>query len=301
MKKQKKKKRHGRPFYTFSVLLIVLLFVGLALVESMILNPRIKVDLSGIDSEYAILLDAKSGMKLAGKAEKEKMYPASMTKIMTTILALEKCTDLDETLTVPPEIFDSLYAEGASLAGFAPGETATVRDLLYGVMLPSGAECCLTFAYKISGSEEAFAELMNKKAEKIGMKDTHFVNCTGLHDDEHYSTAKDISKLLKYALKNIDFRAIFTTQSHATLPSAEHPDGFTVYSTMFRSLGDRGITGGEFLGGKTGNTWRAGLCLASLAKVKGREYILVTAKAEDAGDAHVTDAINIYNQIAAQK
>lgn len=234
MKKKKRRKRHGRPFYTFSVFLIVLLFVGLALAENMILHPMAKVDLSGIDSEYAILVDAGTGFKLAGKAEKEQMYPASMTKIMTAILALEKCPDLDETMTVPSDIFDAIYSEQASTAGFEAGEVVTVRDLLYGVMLPSGAECCLTLARGIAGSEEAYAELMNQKAKKIGMRSTHFVNCTGLHNDDHYSTAKDIAKLLRYALKNVDFRAVFTSQSHAMSPTNVHPDGFTVYSTMFR-------------------------------------------------------------------
>ena len=219
---------------------------------------------------------------------------------MTAILALEKCPDLDETMTVPSDIFDAIYSEQASTAGFEAGEGVTVRDLLYGVMLPSGAECCLTLARGIAGSEEAYAELMNQKAKKIGMRSTHFVNCTGLHNDDHYSTAKDIAKLLRYALKNVDFRAIFTSQSHAMSPTNVHPDGFTVYSTMFRALGDRGFTGGQLLGGKTGNTFRAGLCLASLAEVKGKEYILVTAKAEDAGDAHVTDALKVYGQIGEQ-
>lgn len=301
MKKQKRRKRHGRPFYTFALLLIVLLFVGLALIESIILNPRMKIDLSGLDSEYAILVDARTGMKFAGKAEKERMYPASMTKIMTALLVLEKGPDLDEKLTVPSDIFDMIYAEGASTAGFQPGEEATVRDLLYGVMLPSGAECCLTLANAVAGSESAFAELMNEKAARIGMRDTHFVNCTGLHDEDHFSTASDIARLLRSSLKNVDFRAIFTKKSYTTVPSQVHPDGFTFSSTMFNALGDRGFAGGELLGGKTGNTYKAGRCLASLAKVNGKEYILVTAKAEDAGDAHVTDALNVYGQIAGQR
>lgn len=297
----KRRKKRGRPFYTFSVLLVVLLFIGLAFVENWILNPKIKVDFSEVDSEYVLLIDRKTGWTIGGKANEERMYPASMTKIMTAILALEEYNDLDEKLTVPEEIFDWLYEENASMAGFQPGEEVTVRDLLYGVMLPSGAECCLTLAWGIAGSEEAFSELMNQKAERVGMKNTHFTNCTGLHSDEHYSTADDMAKLLRYSLNNRDFRAVFTSKSHTASATNVHPEGFTVYSTMFRALGDREVTGGEILGGKTGNTSQAGLCLASLAKVLGREYILVTAKAEDAGDAHVTDAVRIYNQISENR
>ena len=295
--KKRKRKRKGRMIYTFSILLVILFFVALAFIENFFLNPPVRVDMSELDSEYAVLVDNKTGWTIGKKNNKERMYPASMTKIMTALVAIEQIPDLDAYLTVPGEIFGEIYAENASTAGFEAGETATARDFLYGVILPSGAECCLTLAYGISGSEEAFVDLMNRKAEKIGLKDTHFVNTTGLHDDDHYSTASDIAKLLRYALNSSSFREIITSRSYTTSATNVHPEGFTFYSTMFHQLGDQTIPGGEILGGKTGNTYRAGLCLASLAKVNGREYILVTAKAEDFQGSNVQDAVNIYSQI----
>ena len=92
-----------------------------------------------------------------------KISPASMTKIMTAVLAVENMADMEETITVPEDIFPQLYEEDASMAGFLPGESARPRDLLYGILLPSGAECCLTFAYRIAESEAAFVEMMNRK------------------------------------------------------------------------------------------------------------------------------------------
>ena len=175
-----------------------------------------------------------------------------------------------------------------------------MKDLLYGVLLPSGAECCLAFADRISGSEEEFVSLMNDKAQELGMKNTHFTNSTGLHDPEHYSTVEDISILLQYALKNEYFRDAFTSSRYSTLPSEQHPEGFTFHSTIFKYMDSTEVTGGEILGGKTGYTEEAGLCLASLAQVNGKEYILVTAKANGTHQTeqfHILDAINVYNQI----
>ena len=195
--------------------------------------------------------------------------------------------------------FYALDGQDATQAGFQPGESVRVRDLVYGVMLPSGAECCLALADEASGSEEAFVEKMNKKAKSIGMKDTHFMDCTGLHDPEHYSTAYDIALLLKYALHNDTFREVAESHFHSTPATNVHPDGITYYSTMFKNMSDTSVTGGEILGGKTGYTSEAGHCLASFAQIYDREYILVTAgAAEDAtGVPHILDAKTIYNRL----
>ena len=130
-------------------------------------------------SRHAILLDAQSGRVLAQKRADERTAPASLTKMMTVLLAIETEPDLDKQVTLPEDIFPALQTEKASMAGFVPDETVTVRDLLYGAMLPSGAECCEALARLVSGSEDNFAELMNQKAAELGMKNTHFTNATG--------------------------------------------------------------------------------------------------------------------------
>ena len=258
------------------------------------------VQLDTLNSPYAILMDASTGEVLAEQNADTQMYPASMTKILTAVTAMESVNSLDEIVTMPYEIYATLYEEGASMAGFEAGEQASVRQLLYGVILPSGAECCIALADLIDGSESAFVQRMNEKAQALGMSSTHFVTCTGLHDAQHYSTVRDIAVLLQYALQSSDFREIFTAHSYSVAPTAQHPEGFTFYSTMFQSLGDASVTGGEILGGKTGYTEEAGLCLASLAQVNGREYILVTAGAPGSHDTeplHTIDAKAVYNRI----
>ena len=262
------------------------------------------VDLTNLYSHYALLADASTGEILADYNGTEQIYPASMTKVMTAWLALQYISDLDASMTVPSDIFDALYAEEASMAGFLPGETATFRDLIYGVLLPSGAECCISLARWISGSEEAFVELMNQKAQELGMNSTHFCNSTGLHNDQHYTTCSDLLILLRKALESPAFREIFTSSRRSVAPTDQHPEGFTFYSTMFRSMDLIGaqVTGGEILGGKTGYTDEGGQCLISLASAGGREYILVTAKANGGpytDPYHVLDAVNVYSQIGA--
>lgn len=263
-------------------------------------SSETKDDLGYLHSPYMILVDLESGEVLSERNARDRIYPASLTKIMTAILAIENTENMDEVITLSPDIFQNLYEENASVAGFEPDETVRLQDLLYGILLPSGAECCLAFADKVAGSEEAFVELMNRKAESLGMENTHFCNVTGLQNPDHYSTAKDISVLLQYALKNESFKEAFTCRSYTTTSSRQHPDGITFYSTMFEKMDDAEVTGGEILGGKTGYTTQAGLCLASLARLGGKEYILVTAKAE--GDQqtepfHILDAKNAYTRI----
>ena len=271
----------------------VLIFLGLFLGRNILLSTS---------SKHAILLDAQTGQVLAKKRANEEVPPASLTKIMTVLLAVEAEPDLDCPVTLPEDIFPNLYQEDASMAGFVPGETVTVRDLLYGAMLPSGAECCEALARQVSGSREAFVALMNQKAEELGMSRTHFSNPTGLTEPEHYSTAADLARLLQVALQNEMFRTIFTTEHYTSTPTEQHPDGVSFASTFLTKLDDAELNGqGQILGGKTGYTAAAGLCLASLARVKGKEYILVTLGAPgDHGTEqyNIQDAVQVYEKLA---
>lgn len=259
------------------------------------------INLDDLSSDCAVLVDRESGSVLAEKQAGKRIYPASMTKIMTALLAAEYFEDLDELIVMPEDIYSMLYVQNAAMAGFQPGETVTVRDLLYGVLLPSGAECCLALAEEIAGSERVFADRMNQKAEELGMTGTHFSNATGLHDENHYSTAEDIALLLKTATDNPVFREVFESSSYRTADRGAGVHEFE--STLFKYLDTKAVAGGEILGGKTGYTEEAGLCLASMARVAGKEYILVTAHAE--GDHqtqqyHILDAVKVYNRIQDQ-
>ena len=259
-----------------------------------------EINVEDLYSSFAILIDLTNDKVISEHNSRDKIYPASLTKIMTAIVAIENTDDLEEVITMPTNIFEKLYSENASMAGFQPGEKVKLKDLLYGILLPSGAESCMAFTERISGSEEAFVELMNQKAEELRMRNTHFSNSTGLHETNHYSTVEDIAILLSYALKNESFRSAFTSSHYSTNPSTQHPGGFAFQNTMFKYMDSTKVAGGEIIGGKTGYTDEAGLCLASLANIRDKEYILVTAKADGTPyteQFHVLDAIDVYNQI----
>lgn len=258
------------------------------------------ISIDNLHSPYAILVRLDDNTILMQKKSEEKIYPASLTKIMTSIVAIENLPDLQGKIKLSNSMFQKLYKADASMAGFQPNEEVKAIDLLYGVMLPSGAECCIGIADNIAGSEQKFVKKMNKKAETLGMSNTHFANSTGLQDEEHYTTVKDLSILLSYALQNSTFRDIFTTSRYSTSSTNKHPNGITFNSTMFKSIENPAINGGKILGGKTGYTDEAGLCLASLAQKDGKEYVLVTAGAK--GDHsteqyNIDDAYEVYNEL----
>ncbi len=269
-------------------------------------SSKITPDSSGslssakLNSPNAILVSLTDNAVLMQKNSEEKIYPASLTKMMTAIVAIENLPGLKKEIKLTNAAFQGLYEADASMAGFQPGEQVRAIDLLYGVMLPSGAECCIGLADQIAGSEQNFVKIMNQTAADLGMDNTHFENATGLHNENHYTTVRDLAVLLSYALQNDTFREIFTSSRHSTPPTNKHPGGITFYNTMFEELKNQNIIGGEFLGGKTGYTDEAGLCLASLAKVGRQEYILISAGAK--GDHHseqynITDALAVYNSI----
>lgn len=310
-RKQRKQNKSRMIFCIAIEMIVVLILVlvvgwnygmGTQLVEwiEQMRKPVVKeLDISGINSPYAVLMQVRGGRVIGEINGEQQMYPASMTKIMTTIVAIENLKDLDQEITLTNEMFAGLYEQDATQAGFQPGETVRAIDLLYGVMLPSGAECCIALADTISGSEADFVTLMNEKAAKLGMSGTNFCDTTGLHDANHYSTAKDIAVLLKYALRNDTFREIIESPYHSTPATNIHPDGITFYSTMFKNLSDTVVTDGQIMGGKTGYTGEAGHCLASFAEIDGTEYILVTGGASGTGIPHINDALTVYNRLGA--
>lgn len=257
-----------------------------------------KLEMSGINSPYAVLMQVKGGKIIGNMKGDEKIYPASMTKIMTVIVAIENLDDLDQEITLTQEMFQGLYEQDATQAGFQPGETVRAIDLLYGAMLPSGAECCIALADTVGGSRDGFVELMNKKAQRIGMNGTHFCDTTGLHDPDHYSTVRDIAVLLRYALRNDTFREIIESPRHSTGVTNIHPSGITYYSTMFKNLSDPSVTGGKILGARQDIPVRRVCVLQALQSLRQGIH---TGNGRRIGKyrkpLHVEDAVTIYNRL----
>lgn len=249
-----------------------------------------EVDLNLV-SDYALLVNLTTNEVIYEKNAHQRTYPASLTKMMTVLVGIEHMKDEDITIDVD---YNALAAEGAAIAGFYNGEVVSYEDLLYGTMLPSGADAALMLAKVVAGSEEGFVALMNEKAQQLGMKDTHFTNVVGLHDDNHYSTPWDLAMLEKAALYNETFREIFSTKSYTT----ESASRLTFTSRMFDRMKSPIFDGGEVLGGKTGYTEEAALCLASYATDGENEYLLVTTHADGnpyTPQYHVLDALEAYD------
>ena len=227
---------------------------------------------------------------------------ASLTKIMTCLVSIENIDDLSATAPIDTESYQRLVKENASMAGFYGGETTTYRDLLYGAMLPSGGEASDSLAINISDSTLDFVGLMNDKAKELNLSNTHFQNVDGMDEIDHYSSAKDIAMLLKYALDNENFRAVFTKKEYTSTQTADHPEGLYMQSTIFKHLDAYKQDGFEIIGGKSGTTDKAGLCWATLATKNGKEYIIVTMGApyediNDPGDGQIKDTLDILERL----
>lgn len=244
--------------------------------------------------DYIYMEEYKTGRPIIEKASDELAYPASLTKIMTAMVAIENIEDLSSEMTLDTEMFDYISQNSAATAGYEAGETVKAIDMLYGLLLPSGAECAIGLAKFVAGSETAFVKLMNEKAVELGLTGTHFVNSTGLHDLNHYTTAKDMAALLRYALTNTTFRQIFITQEYYASPTNLHPDGLTFTHTVFSSFRREGLDSGYITGGKTGYTDQAKQCMAVLAEKDGVEYILIVMGAGDGTNSENFHAQSVY-------
>ena len=246
-----------------------------------------------IESSNMILYNLNEDKMIDSKNEEERISIASMTKIMTTLVAIDHIKDLDDTITLTSKVFLGLREANASVAGFRLGQKVTYRDLLYGVLLPSGADAANALAIFLAGGEKEFVVWMNEKAKALGLENTHFENTTGLDKEGHYSTVKDVATMLKEALKNDIFKQIFESKSYQVSDKS-----MTLYSTLSTSLTRYRLKADYILGGKTGYTYDAGRCLASIAYDNQHDiyYLLVTARAPlTTAYYHLTDAIKIYD------
>lgn len=212
-----------------------------------------------------ITTEAGSGRVLYEKNADSRRPMASTTKIATAITVIDNVPDLEKTVVIPD---CAVGVEGSSIY-LSKGETASIRDLLYGLMLQSGNDCAVALAVTTAGSVEKFAALMNETARKCGANDTNFVTPHGLHDDNHYTTARDLAKISAYAMKNATFREIVSSKRH-TMPWAGHDcDRVILNKNKILTTFD----GGD--GIKTGYTKKAGRCLVASATRDGMTIISV--------------------------
>jgi len=216
----------------------------------------------GINAEAFALFDEDGKSIISQKNIHQKVYPASTTKIMTCLLALEMCKP-DEIVTIPQE--SAIDVSGSSMADLKPGDKIAMKDLLYGLMVPSGNDAAVAIAMHISGSVDEFARLMNKKAAELGATKTNFVNPHGLPDENHYTTVYDMYLIFRKASENEEFRRIASTSQYSA--EVTNADDGSARTVSWES--GNGFINGKYqlpegfepYAGKTGHTNAAGFCL----------------------------------------
>ena len=238
-----------------------------------------------ITGEYVVLYNLNDDEILYEQNSNEQTSIASITKIMTALVAMDNISDYDSIITITTADFEG--TTGYSKAGFSVGDRVTYRDLLYGILLPSGADAVNAIVRNTLGYDN-FIIAMNELAKKIGLENTSFSNPVGKDDVNNYSTASDVAKMLKYALENPLFKEIFTTKEYTTT------NGINLESTLYPYQDILDID--KIAGSKSGFTRGAGRCLASITTLDGVNYLLVILNSSvDQNYSAVLDTITIYD------
>lgn len=250
-----------------------------------------------LTAEAAAVFDLTDKTVLFAQNPFERLYPASITKTMTALLAL-KYGDLTDEVTVTEAAV--ITESGATLCGIKPGDKLTLEQLLYGLMLPSGNDAGAAIATHMAGGVDQFSQMMNDEAVKIGATGTHFVNPHGLSDENHYTTAYDLYLIFNEALKYPEFQKIISTQEYTAAYQSESgkPVNATWKGTNWYMTGERQMPDGlTVLGGKTGTTLAAGSCLImESSDLADREYVTVVLKAPSREGLY-DNMTNILNKI----
>ena len=266
---------------------ILSLFLLAALASVLLAPGAAALEPISVNAGAALLVDTADDTILYGKNETARMYPASITKVMTAMLILEAVDrgqmQLDQVITAAESAFVGLDPDGSS-AEIEPGEQMSVKDLLYCMLLVSANESCNILAVALDGSIASFVERMNSRAAELGCKDTHFANPHGLHDPDHYTTAWDIYLMARHAMKNETFMAICNTLAYdvpaTNLSQARELHTSNSLISNWRILGYL-YDGAE--GIKTGTTDEAGHCLVSSAVRAGRRLVCVVLHCDGEG------------------
>lgn len=265
------------------LLITLLLITSFISVQAVSLSD---IDLINLNSNFATVTEVYQDETrvLYQKNADASMYPASLTKILTNYTAILNGPSLDTLVTIQYEDIAGLAEENASVAGFYEGQVVTFRDLLYGSMLPSGADASNAIARVISGSVPAYVELMNQTALELGLNNTNFINTTGLFEENHTTTTNDIALLTQIALKNDLFKEIFSTLNYTAPETEYNPGGLELESTilLYSQYDEEKI--GYIMGGKTGWLSESGYCLSSYADFYDRTYVITTCDAYNIGD-----------------
>lgn len=246
-----------------------------------------------IVSNAAIVMDASTGQILYEKNSHDKKYPASITKIMTTMIALDNNVNFHDTITMSDNAVWGIERDSSNI-GLDVGEKITVEDCIYATMVKSANECAYAIAEHVTGNLNSFSKLMNDKAKELGCEHTHFITPNGLHEDDHYTCAYDMALITKYALQNDTFRQIAGTLTY-TIP----PTNLTENSTELWN-GNKMISSAspyyyEYCeGGKTGYTTKANNTLVTFSKKDGLELICVILDCDGSKYAY-TDSKALYN------
>lgn len=234
---------------------------------------------SDVISERSLMIDLDTGDILMQKGYKDRISPASMTKVLTVLVAAEHLTEeqLNDTFVITEDITSYVWKHDCSAVCWSNNETVTVKDLLYGTILPSGADAAVGLATYIAGSQDAFVDMMNEKIDELGLSQTsHFTNCVGLYDDNHYSTVYDIAMMMEAAIDNEIALDALSLHKYTTTPTIEHPDGIEISNWFLRRIEDKD-TGGEVIAAKTGFVNESRNCAVSYGiDTSGNRYVICT-------------------------
>ena len=255
-----------------AVILFAMLLSGTLCCAAFAEEEQVWPDAPELAGEGVVLMEANTGALIFEKNPDEKLFPASTTKILTAIVVLEN-SSLDEIVTFTEECCD--LEEGAVTIDSVPGEQMVLKDVLYGLLLPSGNDCAMALALHVAGSIDRFADMMNAKAEQIGTKNSHFTNPSGLFDPDHYTTAADMALIAQYAFHNSTFVDIISHPTYIIEPTNKTPESRVLTNTHEMITPTNPDYNSHVIGGKTGYLYEAGRCLVTYAEKDGITLICV--------------------------